>query len=331
MKNSALFIASSIALTTILYLLTYFFLPPPPPDASIVSLFAVVSVCFIFVLRAIVRKVREKKKSRAGQKLVILIVALGSLAALMGCPGTRPVPPPQTAPALNGHGPDVAPSEGRVGAEAAGIAAVAAAASLTSRSTGYELLPSYTKEGVGYGLYSYALLSHKPSDNEKPAYRAFIRAFLGLPTASGLGKYLPRFKINITYIPQIVAFKDSETTPVEKQVDLVLDRYDYARAVALLSRFPNSPNAGPTITSVLKPLSEDADPHPVLFQDLSMAQPDLMEAYVSEFVRQAAQRDFSKARALPSFELKLRNLLEVTANGLGLSNDAVKSWISLNK
>jgi hypothetical protein len=310
MKNSALFIGSSIALTTIFYVLSYFFLPPPPPDASIVGLFAVVSICFIFVFRAVVRKTRERRKSNTGQKLVILTITLASLSTLVSCPNRKRV----VVGVVMGS-PDI----------------VGVVMGSPDRSTGYDLLPSDAKEEVAYGLYSYVLLSHKPSENEKPAYRAFIRAFLGLPTASGLGKYMLKRQINITYIPQIGRFKDWEEMPVERQVDLVLEGYDYARAVALLSRFPNRPNTGPTITSVLRPLSEDLDPHPVLFQDLSAAQPDLMEAYVSEFVRQAAQQDFSKARALPSFELKLRNLLEVTANGLGLSNAAVKSWVSLNK
>jgi hypothetical protein len=41
--------------------------------------------------------------------------------------------------------------------------------------------------------------------------------------------------------------------------------------------------------------------------------------------------DFSKSRMLPSFELKLKTLVQVTAVVLGLSKDALKSWVQLEQ
>ena len=287
------------------------------------GLFAIISICIVWVFRSIVSHFREKKKTKTIQKLVVLTLALGSFFALTSCVKRQPIHVSQTA----SETPPPHPPGVFGGGDGTGFGLTAN----FSRSTGYQLLPSDEPEAPGYGLYSYVLLSHRPSESEKSAYKAFLRAFLGLPTSASLAKYLPKSRINITYIPVTRQVNILESVPVEKQLDLMLEIYDYGRATALLTRFPDKVNAGPTIASVLKPLSGDPDPHPVLLQDLSRAQPNLMDAYVTKFVRQVAQRDFATARTLPSFELKLRDLLEVTAVGLGMSKDAVKSWVTFAK
>jgi hypothetical protein len=75
-------------------------------------------------------------------------------------------------------------------------------------------------------------------------------------------------------------------------------------------------------------MSLDKHPHPVLVQDLTRAQSSLMTADVASFVDQAGKTNFWEKDALGSFELNLRNLLETASTGLGLSKEAVKSWIN---
>jgi len=189
------------------------------------------------------------------------------------------------------------------------------------------LLPSQHEE-QGYGLYSYALLTHRPQESELPKYRAFLTALVGLPTAKDEGLYVPKARINITYFPLTSSPDNWDALAINGRVDYVLAHYDYARGAAMLGSLPGPIGTGPVITSVLKPLSYDRAPHPVLVQDLSKAQPVLMADYVKEFEDQAARDHFWEEKTLEAFSLHLRNFLETAAIGLGMSKDAVHGWVS---
>ena len=199
------------------------------------------------------------------------------------------------------------------------------------RVTGIAVLLQGQTEEQGYGLYSYALLSHIPEQSELPRDHALLKALLEQPEAAQIGKYLPKARINITYLLLALPALNWEDLTLDQKVDYALSHYDYARSAALLASLPQQTGPGPVITSTLAPLSVTAHPHPVLVQDLSTAQPVLMEAYVRQFVAQVAQNRFWEAQTLASFSLKLRNVLEVAATGLGMSQDAVKSWIQYLK
>jgi hypothetical protein len=240
-------------------------------------------------------------------------------------PARLPLPPPPeaSAPALP-HEP--AP------AEAPAASPRAAPAPTPIRITGVALLPQPEKEESGYGLYSYALLARAPGKNELPKYQAFLRVLLELPPASDLANYIAKGQINITYIPVKTATPSGwDDLKIDDRVDFVIAHYDYARAAVLLALLPQKTGIGPVITSVLVPISSGGKPHPVLVQDLTTAQPALMDDYVSQFVSQAAQDRFWDAKMLDNFRLTLRNLLETAAIGVGLSQDAVKSWITFFK
>jgi len=195
------------------------------------------------------------------------------------------------------------------------------------RVTGTAVLLPQQKEEPGFGLYSYALLTHAPLESERPKYRAFLTALVELPTAKNLATYLPKIRINITYLPLTSSAQDWDAFTTDQKVDYVLSHYDYARGAAMLASLPERTGAGPVLTSVLKPLSFDRFPRPVLVQDMSTSQPVLMEDYVKEFVDQAAKDHFWEAKTLAAFSLGLRNTLETAAVGLGMSQDAVKNWI----
>jgi hypothetical protein len=199
------------------------------------------------------------------------------------------------------------------------------------RVTGTAVLLPQQKEESGFGLYSYALLTHAPLEGELPKYRAFLTALVELPTAKNLATYLPKIRINITYLPLTSSAQDWDAFTTDQKVDYVLSHYDYARGAAMLASLPERTGAGPVLTSVLKPLSFDRFPRPVLVQDMSTSQPVLMEDYVKEFVDQAAKDHFWEAKTLAAFSLGLRNTLETAAVGLGMSQDAVGGWVRFFK
>jgi hypothetical protein len=195
------------------------------------------------------------------------------------------------------------------------------------RVTGTAVLSPGEIEGAGYGLYSYALISHRPQPGELPKFKAYFRALLELPTAEAVERYVPRRRINITYLPLDSLAPKWFTMSLDDKVSYAVDHYDFARGAAMLASLSEHTGPGPVIISLLKPLDVAAHPHPVLVQDLTLAQPGLMASYVSYFVQQAAKDQFWEEGALSHFGLNLRNALEIAAEGLGMSRTAVQSWV----
>lgn len=208
---------------------------------------------------------------------------------------------------------------------------MAEAASSLPRITGTAALLRGRNEEQGYGLYSYALLTHRPQESELPRYRAFLLALVGLPTAQEVGGYVQKSRINITYFPLTTSPTNWDVLSSHARVDYVLAHYDYARGAVMLATLPERIGTGPVLVSVLRPLSSNQHPHPVLVQDLSKAQPVLMSDYVAEFIDQAAKDHFWEAITLEAFELHMRNFLETAAVGLGMSRTAVDAWIHEDK
>jgi hypothetical protein len=346
--KTAKFVGFSVALTLAFYLLAYFFLPGPSPSSALVVVFAAVALCIVGVVQWLFRKrprteqpaqrqpapaqaapiqaaephAAEPKaaphaapsqappSSKNAANLLLVASAIPLLAFLFGCssnaaPYRPPSPPPPPPP----QGPSIPPPQS------------------APRVTGFSLLPSNEHEIAGYGLYSYILLTHQPDDSEKSRYRAFLRAIISLPTAEQLGRYVERSHINITYLLVNSIPHDWDRESGDARVDFLIANYDYARATAIAAALPQQVNSGPRIVSVLTPMVIFAPPRPVLYQDLSRAQPTLMTAYVQQFVNQAAQGRFWEQGTLSQFSLNLRNLLETSAVGLGLAKEAVAGWI----
>jgi hypothetical protein len=316
MKRSAVFLACSVALTLLFYLLAYFFLPPPPPSAAMMLLFAGIAMALVWVAQMCVQCLRSGKQSTHTVKLLLAGALTALLVGLSAC-AKASAPPPAAEPA---PAPVQSASDG-----------TQAGADSMPRVTGTALLASSQKEEDGYGLYSYALLSHPPADAETPKYRAFFTALLNLPTASELAHYVAKARINITYIPVSSVPSNWEQLAPENRVAFVMAHYDYARGAVMLASLSQKTGAGPVITSLLKPLNAAQHPHPVLIQDMSTAQATLINDYVTAFVHQAAQDRFWQPNALQSFALSLRNVLETAATGLGMSQQAVNSWVQYFK
>lgn len=195
------------------------------------------------------------------------------------------------------------------------------------RVTGIAILVSGQKEESGYGLYSYALISTPPHTGDLPKYKAYLKALLELPTAASYEQYVPRKRINITYLPLKRLLPGWETMSLDEQVDFALNNYDYARAGVMLASLDKRTGPGPVIISLLTALNPARHPHPVLTVDLTTAQPDVMVSFVSYFKNQAAKDRFWEESALSHFSVELRNGLAIAATGLGMSKDAVSMWV----
>ena len=308
MKKTPLFVASVLALTVVLYLAAYYLLPAPAPSPALVGLLAAIAMAVVWAAVAIFRKARASRKH-----VILLFLLPGFAISQQGCRSSERVSAPAVSPApATPAPPKPAPVTASPGPE---------------RVTGTAILLSSQKEQSGYGLYSYALLSHKPDETEVPRYKSFLKALLRLPTAAQEEHYTPRNRINITYIPMDSISASWTSLSVDQQVDFVLEHYDYGRGAVILTSLSTKQGPGPVIVSVLQPLDPSQHPHPVLVQDLSLAQPSLMTSYVSYFVEQAGKDQFWQQSTMSALALSLRNSLETAAAGLSMSRSAVDGWV----
>jgi hypothetical protein len=318
MKKTPLLIGSAVALTLVLYLLVYFRLPGDPPTAGMVALFAGISIALVWSVNYFVGK---KHPGKSGKNLPLL-VALFLTAGMLSCHRARPNQ--QSVPLATAMPPPLPPAPP---APASPRREPVRTSPGMARVTGTAFLVGTDAEQPGFGLYSYALFSHPPTAEELPRYRAFLQAFLALPTASGLARYVVKQRINITMLP-LTSVPDSwSALSVDAQIDYVLAHYNYERSTVILASLPQRSGPGPEIVSVLTPIDPSSQPRPVLMQDLSKAQPDLMTSYLSQFVAQVGKDVFWKPDTLSSLSLGLKNVLEVAAVGLGMSQTAVSDWI----
>ena len=336
-KKTSGFVAYALALTVAFYLAAYYFLPPPAPSAAMVALFAAIAMAVVWVAEVVFRK-----KRGSGKHLLIPFLMLG-LVTLVGCspvthtssqkrapPPAAPAPLPTAKPAPASP-PDRAPSPAGDHRDGATAARGADHGGSMPRVTGTAILLPQHAEQLGYGLYSYALMSHRPEASELARYKAFVTALLEQPTAESVERSVPKSRINITYVPMDSSVPSWGGPPTDEEVTYIIDHFDYGRGAAMLASLSTRTGSGPVIVSVLRPLDMSQHPHPVLVQDMSLAQPSLMSAYVSSFVQQAAKDQFWQQSTLGSFALSLRNTLETAAMALSMSKDAVDGWVKYFK
>jgi NADH:ubiquinone oxidoreductase subunit 6 (subunit J) len=314
MKTATVVIGASTILTLAFYVAAYYFLPGGSPSAPLVMLFAGAAIVIVVSLKYLCQKLDKKLRAKVRAKVdtttviagvtafvFVSAVTIGLIVLPLFAPESSPNPRPDNS------------------------------TELSSRVTGNEILKEGAIERSGYGLYSYALLSHAPSEADAPKYRSFLTALLQLPSARGEEKYIGRERINITYLLLKTYPEDWNLLHIESKVDYAILHYDYERAAVIIASIPGRHGTGPLITSALSPITGNVEPRPILIQDLSKAQPALMAAYVSKFVAQAKQPNFWEEDALATFAVDLRNVLETAANGVGMSKDAVASWIHFSK
>jgi hypothetical protein len=195
------------------------------------------------------------------------------------------------------------------------------------RETGSALLLPGVQEASGYGLYSYLLFGAPPSGADRERHVKAIEAYWGLiPDIMGLEQYVQRSELNIAYLPVLAAPNQSVTA------EWVLTNYDYARARSLLRYVRGATRNGPYIVSALKPVgSGGLASSQYLFQDLSAVPPQLVAAWVKEFLNQAAQERFWDDRSGTRLALRLRLTISVLGEGLPEVRKAMNEWISWNQ
>jgi hypothetical protein len=347
-KKTPLFVAAVVGLTVVFYLVAYFFLPPPPPSVALVGLFAAIAMAVVWAAVAGYRKFRASRKH-----VILLCVLLGLGVCQVGCkrqaashadgapatgapPPSSTAPPPPPPPAPPPPSPTAPPSNAAAPPPPNAVAPPspvsrpelpATSAAPLPRVTGTAFLLSSQKEKPGYGLYSYALLTHRADDSELPRYKAFLQALLALPTAAQEAEHTPVNRINITYLLLDSLSPAWANMTLDQQVNYILAHYDYGWAAVMETSLSTKVGPGPVIVSVLQPVDPTQHPHPVLVQDLSLAQPDLMTTYVSYFVQQAGKDQFWQQSTMSELALSLRNGLETAAVGLSMSKSAVQGWV----
>lgn len=191
-----------------------------------------------------------------------------------------------------------------------------------ARIVGREFLLSGHYEKEGYGLYSYLLLGTPPTYATRERYIQTLEAYLRFSKAQELGQHVPTTQLNITYVP---VYQEPKPLSAELLID---QKYDYARAQALLAKFPNeSHGQGPYFVSTLTPLSAlTVAYNHYLFQDLSSVPPALISLWVQEFVEQSAQREFWRERKGPQIALKLRTDIARLAEGIDPAKRSLQEW-----
>jgi hypothetical protein len=210
------------------------------------------------------------------------------------------------------------PAEAVTGAAAgAGVSVVGilatARAFLTGGSPGTEqYVPGSfwvaPREAIGYGLYSYIVLEHPPSEAVSETYLSLVTSFLQMFTdVQILDRAIPKKNLNVTYLPvrpMRVQQKD------ESLAQWALANYDYGRAIVLMNVAGLKPSSGPYIISALEPLSRrNRGARIVFLQDLSWVPARLMPLYLEDF-RSAVSRNSSwTQRSLDAVMLDMRTVI----------------------
>jgi len=187
------------------------------------------------------------------------------------------------------------------------------------------LVKGETKEGEGYGLYSYLLFGSPPTTATRERYLKTVEAYLRFVEVSQFEEdAYPRSKLNVTYLPLAMAGKQ------DVNAAWILEHYDYARGRILLDSLPGDRRVGIYLVSCLRPLSASPNP-PYLVQDLSTvptAPDDLISWWVDEFLSQAAQEHFWETNTTRLLALRMRTTIAVLAAGLPEVQKSLSSWIA---
>jgi hypothetical protein len=204
--------------------------------------------------------------------------------------------------------------------------------------TGRGFLVSGEKEIDGYGLYSYFLLGSRPDDTSRPRYLSAIKSYLRLSEASELLKVVrEKNKINITYLPLKTAPSNNILSKLSVQDEInysevaawILDNYDYEQAQAFLMKVEGNNINGPYLVSFLKPLSNNSTAPPYLYQDLSLAPPEIVSPWVKEFIIQAAKEKFWEPNTLRITMLRMQIYVGIIGKAVPVIMNKLKEHIDL--
>lgn len=194
------------------------------------------------------------------------------------------------------------------------------------RYSGRSFLLPDKREDEGFGLYSYLILTSRPTESERERYLDVLRVYLqqiGV-IRDLLRQQLQPKELNITYVPI------DATPPVMPHAEWLVEHYDYARADVLIGQLKEHCK-GICLISTLVPLTQSVDPTQFGFEDLSFVPtqpPDLIVWWIREFLAQSAQERFWDARTGKRFVLSMRTTISALALGLPDVQRSVNAWIT---
>lgn len=188
------------------------------------------------------------------------------------------------------------------------------------------LLGPGQSEMKGYGLYSYVVLT--PAGTDKVAMarnRKVLEEWKAkILSLSALERKEPVGKLNAIFVPVTQNTADPDLDWLEKH-------YDYRRADHLLQRIPGNYTNGPYLISSPRPLSSRKANERLLILDASWATPSTVAFWFSAFTNQAAQERFDVPGNLVLFNLKLRTIISVLAEGIPHAKEALASIVLVGK
>jgi hypothetical protein len=170
-------------------------------------------------------------------------------------------------------------------------------------------------EGLGYGLYSYVLLSRK-AQNQKEfnRYLCLFDAFrTGLnPTSDYLERGIKKEDINVTYWPILAEEGGRISWEIgNSNWTFFINNYDYPRSRIILNRVRGLNKPGPFIVSYNAPLGVPKDRlqvwrEEVLIFDLSNIHEDLFDDVLLHFQEKVAEGPETWKQNFDIEEIRLR-------------------------
>ena len=201
-------------------------------------------------------------------------------------------------------------------------------------------LPAGTSEPTGYGLYSYVLFAHPPSDQEMPAYRAIVKAYLQMLAEGPTTPAQPEL-LNATFLPvkrrmrpqlSQLGTKRSSNMPSDEQLEhLIRETYDYDRAGEFLDKLKHVHTGGPYIVSNRTALSLATGlQETYLDQDITAcgSSPEFAGAWVRLFERSAAEQNWS-SKKLSVFTMDLIAIISKAGEQVSIAEPAIQRAIKL--
>lgn len=176
-----------------------------------------------------------------------------------------------------------------------------------------------------YALYSYVVLAAPGTDKEaKERNRKLLEVWKNKTLQmSALERKESTNKLNAIFVPVDQPNIDTDIAWIEKH-------YDYNRADRILMNVPGVHTGGPYLVASMSPLTSEKS-NRILVLDASWAPPSTIEFWYSAFANQAAQERFDEPNRMDFFNLKLRTMISVLAEGLPQAKEALASIIAIGK
>jgi hypothetical protein len=176
--------------------------------------------------------------------------------------------------------------------------------------SGYEFLYPSVPERIGYGLYTYVLLTPARADRNKAVIDAIEKY---TPNVAAFDDDISR--VNVIYVPS--------KSPKEDAAALNATEYDFDRSrslIAIICAMPSDKidrickgglSLGPYMFTYTSPLNKQVKlSPPVLFVDLTPIQEGAFATFIDAYKEQIKSKDISDGQKIQSLYIKILNIIE---------------------